>query len=110
MTRIVKAEDLTGPPEGTDPDAFLGSLVFDDDLVLDPALEAELRHPMDPLEKVAAPSEVTISWDYRTRLRIEQIAQARGISVGDVLDEIAELEVARLDALEARARRNHDAA
>jgi hypothetical protein len=109
MTKIVRTEDLGGPPEGADPNAFLASLTFDPSTVLDPELEAALSAPAHPLDKVAAPTEVVLRWDYRTNLRIQEIAQTRGITVAELLEELAELELARLDALEVQESRRHSA-
>jgi hypothetical protein len=107
MTRTPATDAYERPlPDDFDPAGILDDLVFD----AGDAAPDDVPAPPGPLDKVTARSTVTIPWDYRTRLRIEAIAQARGITVGDVLEELAELEVARLDALEARARRAHDAA
>jgi hypothetical protein len=90
-------------PADFDSNAFMDRLIYNvpgaDDLDVPP--------PLAPGEKVTVRRTLTMNWDVDVDSRVRKIAQERGISVEDLIDEWAELEIARVDALEALNNSRH---
>ncbi len=92
---------MTGDlPDNFDPMTFLDDLVFTDEVVEDvPRLE--------PGEKIIMRRTLNMSWDGQVDWRVRRIAEARGMSMEDLIEEWAELEIARVDALQALDESRH---
>ena len=100
MTTAQPDHPLPWEQPGWDPAGFLDSLVFDPDQQLD---EAELHLP-GPDDKIGVHRPITMRMAWQTDRRVAAIAQERGMTIAEYLEDLAEIELARLDAIEARER------
>lgn len=91
-------------PADFDSNAFMDRLVYTN---VPGAEHLEVPPPLAPGEAVTVRRTLSLNWDGEVDARVRRIAQARGLSLEDLLEEWAELEIARVDALEALNHSRH---
>ncbi len=91
-------------PADFDSNAFMDRLVFTN---VPGADDLEVPPPLAPGETITVRRTLNMNWDGEVDSRVRRIAQDRGLSVEDLIEEWAELEIARVDALEALNNSRH---
>lgn len=94
----------TEMPADFDPNAFMDRLVYTD---VPGADDLEVPPPLAPGELITVRRNLSLNWDGEVDSRVRKIAQTRGMSMEELIEEWAELEIARVDALEALNHSRH---